>query len=97
MFFFCSGGDLGFGVTVIGSGCGLMQKRAIQREQYELQYFFKIRSDLAAALRDNIPSIIDFHRNELVALKMHAVCDRVRRACIEALNEVAESSAVAQA
>ena len=66
-------------------------------DQVELQQFFEIRTDLAAAVRDQIPSIIDFHLNELVAMKMHTLNGRLRQACIKTISEHETSIAVATA
>lgn len=57
------------------------------REATELYQFFAIKSDLAAAMRDEIPSIIKFHLGELVAMYTHTDSDRLRRAAGKAIAE----------
>lgn len=51
------------------------------REMTELQHYFAIKSDLAAAVRDAAPEEIDFHLNELAIMAMHTTSARIARAC----------------
>lgn len=67
------------------------------REATELKQFFAIRTDLAAAVRDQIQSVTEFHLNELVAMNLHTTSDRLRRATRKALSEHQTLVAVANA
>lgn len=60
-----------------------MSKKDFQTK--ETKNFFAIKSDLADAVRDGIPSVIDFHINELIAMQMHTDSDTLRRACAETI------------
>lgn len=70
---------------------------SLLREATELIQFFAIKTDLAEAVRDQIPSVIEFHLNELVAMNLHTSSDRLRRATNKALAEHQTLVAVAHA
>lgn len=63
----------------------------------ETKQFFEIKNDLATAIRDGIPSIIEFHLNELVAMQMHTDSERLRRACAKTIAEHRTTKVAAQA
>lgn len=63
----------------------------------ETKHYFEIKNDLAAAIRDQIPSIIEFHLNELVVMRMHTTSDRLRRACATTIAEHETTKVAARA
>lgn len=51
------------------------------REVTELQQYFAIKTDLAAAVRDAAPEEIEFHLVELDVMQLHTTSARISRAC----------------
>ncbi len=52
-----------------------------RRKNTELQHFFAIKTDLAAAFRASNMEDIDFHLNELAVMRLHTNSDTLRREC----------------
>jgi hypothetical protein len=53
----------------------------------ELRQYFEIKTDLATAIRDAVPSEIEHHIDELQILAMHTASDKLRWACATTLAE----------
>ncbi|SEP26846.1 hypothetical protein SAMN05444123_11281 [Rhodopseudomonas pseudopalustris] len=60
----------------------------------ELQQFFAISSDLAAARRACDCAAVEHHIDELEIMRMHSESVRIRRACTAQINAAQEAVAV---
>lgn len=67
------------------------------REALELQQFFAIKSDLAAAVRNAVAEEIDFHLCELAVIQMHTTSDRLRHVCAATIANHTPPAVAAQA
>lgn len=51
------------------------------RDQTELRFYFEIKSELVAAVKDAAPDALVLLLDELSAIQMHTGSDRLRLAC----------------
>jgi hypothetical protein len=67
------------------------------RESNEQRYFFTIKTNLAAAVRDAAQDDIEFHLNEFEAMRLNTDSERLRRACVAAIAAHNKPAAAIQA
>lgn len=68
------------------------QGRANENKQY-----FDIVTDIRTAVRDGIPSIVEYHLNELRAMHMHTEQPHLRQKCAKVLAQHDKALAAATA